>query len=98
MPCRIAFTLLTLIATFATAFSQEPQRATIRVEVRTETAPIAGAAVSLRGVSIQSQPNGFAITSLPLAKVDITVSKDGFLPAKATLQIDEAREWQIAFD
>jgi outer membrane receptor for ferrienterochelin and colicins len=95
---RVAFTLLALIAASPLAVSQEPPRATIRVEVRTETAPVAGAMVTLNGISVQSDQDGLAITTLPLGRVYVTVSKEGFLPAKTTLQVDEAREWQIAFE
>ena len=31
-------------------------------------------------------------------KVEVSVSKEGFLPAKASLSVDEAREWQITVD
>src|ERR1700720_3582113 len=95
---RSAFTALTLITTCLPVFSQEPPRATIRVEVRADNAPVAGAAVTLNGVSIQTDQNGIAVTTLPLGKVEVSASKEGFLPAKASLQVDEAREWQIAFD
>jgi iron complex outermembrane receptor protein len=95
---RVSFTLLALIAASPLAVSQEPPRATIRVEVRTETAPVAGAMVTLNGISVQSDQDGLAITTLPLGRVYVTVSKEGFLPAKTTLQVDEAREWQIAFE
>ena len=95
---RIALCLLTLIATFVQALSQEPPRATIRVEVRTGAAPVAGAVVTLNGASIQTDQSGIATTTLPLGKVEVSVSKEGFLPAKASLQVDEAREWQIAFE
>ena len=95
---RIAFTLLTLTATLAPAVAQEPPRASIRVEVKTGNTPVAGAVATLNGVSIQTDQNGMAVTTLPLGKTDVTVSKEGFLPAKTTLQVDEVREWQIAFD
>jgi hypothetical protein len=95
---RVAFTLLALIAASPLAVSQEPPRATIRVEVRTETAPVAGAMVTLNGISVQTGQNGLAITTLPLGKVEVTVSKEGFLPAKTSLQVDEVREWQIEFE
>lgn len=87
-----------LIANWLPVFPQEPPRATIRVEVRTDAAPVAGAAVTMNGVSIQTDQNGIAITALPLGRVDVTVSKEGFLPAKASLAVDEIREWRIAFD
>src|SRR6202521_2097793 len=95
---RSVFTLLTLLTALLPAFSQEPPRATIRVEVKTDTAPVVGAVVTLNGVSIQTDQNGIAIAALPLGKVEVSVSKEGFLPAKASLAVDEAREWQIAFD
>ena len=54
--------------------------------------------MTLDGASLQTDQNGIAISSLPLAKVEVTVAKEGFLPAKATLTVDEAREWRIAFE
>ena len=98
MLVRIAFALYLLSHASRPVFSQEPPRATIRVEVRTETTPVAGAVVTMNGISVQADQDGLAITTLPLGKVDVTVSKEGFLPAKTTLQVDEAREWRIAFD
>ena len=90
--------LLTLLAALTPGFAQEPPRATIRVEVRTGNAPVAGAVVIWNGNSIPTDRNRLAIATLPLGKVEVSISKQGFLPAKATLQVDEAREWQIAFD
>ena len=91
------FRLLILTTTLVPALSQEP-RATIRVEVRTDSGPVAGATVTLNSISIQTDRSGIAIASIAVGKVDVSVTKDGFLPAKASLPIDEAREWQIAFD
>src|SRR2546426_1263385 len=91
------FSLLILTTTLVPALSQEP-RATIRVEVRTDSGPVAGATVTLNSISIQTDRNGLAIASLAVGKVEVSVTKDGFLPAKASLPIDEAREWQIAFE
>ena len=90
--------LLVLVATLLPVFSQEPPRATIRVEVRTNTGPAVGAVVTLNGISIQTDQNGIAIIALPLGRVEVSVSKEGFLPANASLPVDEAREWRIAFD
>src|SRR5260370_6151973 len=95
---RTVFTLLSLIAAWRPAFSQEPPRAAIRVEEKAATAPVAGAVVTLNGISIQTDVNGIALAALPLGKVELTVSKEGLLPAKASLEVNEAREWQIAFD
>src|SRR5947208_1987442 len=94
---RTAFRFLMLVVISIPLFSQEPPRATIRVEVKTDTGPVAGAVVTLNGISIQTDANGIAITALPLGRVEARVSKEGFLPANASLTVDEAREWQIAF-
>ncbi|MEO8051426.1 MAG: TonB-dependent receptor [Acidobacteriota bacterium] len=90
-------TFLGLIVTSHPIFPQE-NRATIRVEVRTGAAPVAGATVTLNGISVQTDQSGIAIATLPLGKVEVNVSKEGFLPAKASLEVDEAREWRIAFE
>lgn len=87
-----------MLATLVPVFSQEPARATIRVEARTDMAPVAGAIVTANGVSVQTDQNGIAVIALPLGKVEVSVSKEGFLPERASLAVVEAREWQIAFE
>lgn len=54
--------------------------------------------MTLNGISVQTGQNGIAITALPLGNVEVSASKAGFLSAKASLRVDEAREWQIAFE
>ncbi len=55
--------------------------------------------MNLNGVYvISTDQNGIAVIALPLGKVDVSVSDEGFLPAKVSLMVDEAREWQIAFE
>ena len=87
-----------LIVTLPPLFPQEPPRATIRVEVKTNGGPVAGAVVTLNGISIQTGQSGIAIADAPLGTVEVSVVKEGFLPARASLTVDQAREWQIAFD
>jgi iron complex outermembrane receptor protein len=87
-----------LAVTSIPVFSQEPPRATIRVEVRTETGPVAGATVTVNGNTIQTDQNGVAVTAVPLGQVEVSVSQEGFLPAKTSVAVDEVREWQIAFE
>ena len=87
-----------LFAALLPLFAQETSRATIRVEVKAAAGAVEGAVVTVNGIAIQTDENGVAITSLPLGKVQVSVSKEGFLSAKASLQVDEAREWQIAFE
>jgi iron complex outermembrane receptor protein len=89
---------LVLTATLVSAFAQEPPLATIRVTVKTDSGPVAGAVVTINGASTSTDQNGLAKTVLPPGKVEVRVSKDGFLPASATLLVNEAREWQITVD
>ena len=91
-------TLLVLIATLLPAFAQDTPRATIRVAVKTEAGPVAGAVVTMNGASTSTDESGIATATLPLGKVDVGISKQGFLPAKASLSVDEAREWHVAVD
>ena len=95
---RASLTSLVLIGALFPAFSQEPQRASIRVTVKTEAGPVAGAVVFMNEIPATTDQNGLATATLPLGKVEVSVSKDGFFPAKASLSVDEAREWQITVD
>jgi len=95
---RAGLALLVLIIASLPAFAQEVPRATIRVEVKTDAGPVAGAVVNLNGVSVPTDQTGLSVTTLPLGKVEVSVSKEGFLPAKASLQLDEVREWRITVE
>jgi outer membrane receptor for ferrienterochelin and colicins len=92
---RLSLTLIVL-SVAVPSFSQE--RATIRVEVRTDSAPIEGVTVSVNGASAQTDRNGIAVGFAALGNVEITVVKVGFLPGKTSLAVDEAREWQIVLE
>jgi iron complex outermembrane receptor protein len=89
--------LAILILPFGAAFAQEPL-ATVRVEVKAESGPVAGAKVTLNGISVQTDEHGIATSSVPLGSVAVSATKEGFFPTKASLSVDEVREWQIAFD
>ena len=95
---RTAFILLLPIVPLLPVFSQEPARATIRVEVRTDAGPVAGAVVIVNGISMPTHQNGSAIIALPLGTAEVSVAKEGFFPGKVSLLVDEAREWQITVE
>jgi outer membrane receptor for ferrienterochelin and colicins len=96
--CRSVFALLWLIVPVFPLLSQEPPRATIRVEVRTDTRPVAGAVVTVNGISMQTGQSGIAIIALPLGMAEVSVTKEGFFPSKASLLISEAREWPMTVE
>ena len=95
MTRRTAATILALIATSLPSFSQEPPRATVRVEVRTDAGAAGGAVVTVSGIAGQTDQNGIAIIAVPLGMAEVNVAKEGFLPAKTSLLVDEAREWRV---
>lgn len=97
MPTPNVFAALIMLTTACVALSQEP-RATIRVEVKTKDAPVAGAAVTINGAVLQTDENGLAVGSAPLGRAKITVKKESFLPATTSITLDQAREWQIAVE
>jgi len=93
-----AGTLVVLILSVLPGFAWQPPRATIVVEVRTDTTPVAGATVILNHVSIQTDRSGLATAGVPLGEVEVTVSKEGYLPARESLSADDAREYRITFE
>ena len=52
----------------------------------------------INGLAAPTDQGGIATATVPLGKLEVSVSKDGFLPAKTSLVVDEAREWPITFD
>jgi iron complex outermembrane receptor protein len=88
--------LLLWTAAFSPAFAQGPPPATIHVRAMTETGPVSGATVTINGAVSTTDANGVATATLPLGEVQIGVSKEGFLPAKTSLSVNEAREWQVS--
>jgi outer membrane receptor for ferrienterochelin and colicins len=85
-----------LIFVVVVAMAQE--HATIRIEVTANSAPLAGATVTIDGNTLQSDSNGIAVGPAPLGTVEVKITSPGFLPATTSLQITEAREWRIAVE
>jgi iron complex outermembrane receptor protein len=52
----------------------------------------------MNGASTPTDQDGIATATLPLGMIEIRVSKEGFLSAKVSLLVDEAREWQVTVD
>ena len=86
-----------LILVIAFAQGQEIQP-TIRVEVRSGEGPVQEAEVSVGGHSSRTGPDGVAISPGALGRIDISVTKKGFFPARASLDIDAAKEWTVQIE
>ncbi len=86
--------LLFLINTVIPALCQEP-RATIRVEVVAADTPVSDAAVTVNAVALRSDMEGLAVANVSLGEVRVSVTKDGYFPAKASITADAAREFVV---
>jgi iron complex outermembrane receptor protein len=68
------------------------QEAVVRIEVRSEAAPVQGAAVSAGGTSGDTDANGVLEIKLPPGVVRLTVTKEGFLPASIDVTLSGASQ------
>ncbi|PWU11475.1 MAG: TonB-dependent receptor [Terriglobia bacterium] len=89
--------ILLALCTAAGLVAQQPQ-ATIRITVESDGAPLAGANVQSSGTTAQTNRTGVAVVPVALGNVEIRVTKDGFLPGKTNVSVDEAREWQVEIE
>src|SRR5215472_7655343 len=76
----------------------QEKQPTIRVEVKSGEAPVADADVRAASQSGRTGPDGVAILSVALGRIDIAVTKDGFFAARASLDIDAAKEWAVPIE
>jgi outer membrane receptor for ferrienterochelin and colicins len=77
--------------------AQEP-RATVRIAVRSAAGPLEGARVTMNGFTTITRSDGVAAGSILPGKLEVTVRKEGFLPGKTSLNIDEARVWNLVLE
>ena len=59
----------------------------VRVEVRSDGGPVAGAAVTVAGRQAGTDASGTATLAVPAGPAQITVVKDGFLPATVDIAV-----------
>jgi outer membrane receptor for ferrienterochelin and colicins len=76
----------------------QDQRATIRVDVRANDKPVAGAAVVIAGTNHVTDEQGIARATVPPGKLDITIVKDGFVPATLSEQAVAGEERAVTVD
>src|SRR6202790_3328458 len=87
-----------LILTAATTLAQMPQQPTIRLEVKSDGGPIPDAEVAVSGHHFRTGQDGVALLPATLGKVDISVTKEGFFPARTSLAVDAIREWSLQIE
>ena len=80
------------------AFSQD-RPATVVVHVTADSAPVKDAIVTVNGTVVATDVQGIAHAGASVGKVQVSVKKEGFLPATTSLAIDDReREWQVQFE
>jgi iron complex outermembrane receptor protein len=89
--------LSTALCLTAAVNGQEPQ-ATIRVEVTSESMPVADAEVTVNTISLRTNGAGIAIEPIPLGDIHVTVTKEGYFPATATVVADANREFVTSIE
>src|SRR5262245_25413398 len=94
---RVARLLLAALFPGVEMLAQAPQ-ATVRVEIKNVGRAVQDAEVTVSGQRARSGPDGVVILPVALGQVEINVTKEGFFPAHAVLEVDAAREWTIQIE
>jgi len=89
--------LLLALSAVVAVYGQAPS-ATIRVTVHSAANPVPDATVTFNRVTLRTDRDGIAIAPIALGQTEIKVAKKGFLPATASISVDDAREWQITIE
>ncbi len=90
-----AWAILVLVAALARGQGVQP---TVRVEVKSHEGPVPGAEVTANRQSGRTGRDGLAILPASLGHIEITITKEGFFPARTSLDIDANREWTIEIE
>src|SRR5262249_39514590 len=95
---RSAFPLFMVMLMMSGPTPAQELAATVRVEVICDSAPVAHASVSVGGKTGDTDTNGIVSLPTALGTADIAVTKEGFLPAKTRVTVDEPREWRVTIE
>ena len=80
------------------ALSARAQEASVRIEVRTGTTPVAGASVVVNGVTHVASERGVVTVALAAGTVEIVVIKEGLAPASISLRLRAGEARTIAIE
>jgi outer membrane receptor for ferrienterochelin and colicins len=94
---RLARLLLALLAAGVGMLAQAPQ-ATVRAEIKSAGHAIQDAEVTVSGRRARTGSDGVATLPAALGHVEINVTKEGFFPSHAALELDAPHEWFIQIE
>jgi len=89
------FVCLLALVWASPTYAQAP--ATLQIEVRSDSAPVADATIVVNGVTYRTPATGVVTVTAPAGAVEITAVKEGVLPitTTVTVQTGETRQVQI---
>src|ERR1035437_5293237 len=94
---RIHLLSFLLVFLAGVALGQAPQ-STIRVAVKADSEPVSDATVTVNGRSGQTGIDGGAVSTAALGQADVTVNKEGFFPAHASVMVIAAHQAEVDFE
>ncbi|HEV8318605.1 MAG TPA: TonB-dependent receptor, partial [Vicinamibacterales bacterium] len=74
------------------------QMAPLRIEVRSDGQPLADADVTVNRIVYRTDAEGRVVVSVPAGALDIVVTKEGFAPSTASVQLQSGQELQVVID
>jgi outer membrane receptor for ferrienterochelin and colicins len=74
------------------------QTATVRVEVRSENGPVAGADVFVNGAVQKTNARGVVTATVAPGTVEVVVVKEGFAPASASVDVRANQQQPVAIE
>lgn len=85
------------VVIFAVALAEQ-ETAQLHILVPSASAPVAGATVRINELRLQTGPDGSVSVDLPLGKVTVEVSRQGYLKTSASVEIDQPRQWRLSIE
>ena len=76
----------------------QPDNAQVRVEVRSEGEPVAGASVVANGTTTLADRTGVAALSIPPGPLDLTVTSDGYLPSTLMIVVADGERRTVSVE
>jgi len=74
------------------------QTATLRLEVRSDGAPVRDAEVIIAGTTYKTDPQGLTIVTVPPGTIEILVVKNGFAPVTTTIVVAVDQQQQVEIE
>jgi outer membrane receptor for ferrienterochelin and colicins len=89
--------VLVLLVALVQAAAQEPT-ATLRVEVRQQTKPVADASVIVNGTTYRTDGEGAVSIAIQPGNAEIVVEKEGFSPVTTTLSVQNGQRRDVVVE